>query len=97
MPDAETGEVIDDLRVPKDWRVGADIADVVFEQGHATLNIGEILTLAVDQVVDHDNRRTSCGELPNQLGPDEACASRDDGARTAHEECSIDAASRMSI
>jgi len=97
MPDAETGEVIHDLRVPKDWRVGADVADVVFEQRDTTINIGEIFTLAVDQAVDHDNGCAVGRELPDQLGPDEARASGDNRARTAHAECPVGAGSRMSI
>ena len=97
MPHAETRQVIHDVCVPQDWRVGAHIADVVLEQRDATLDVGEILTLAVDQVVDHDNRRTLRGQLPDQLGADKARAAGDDDARTAHEECSIDIGSRISI
>jgi hypothetical protein len=55
MPDPETGEVIHDLRVSKDWGVGGDVANVVLEQRDTTVNIGEILTLAVHQVVDYDD------------------------------------------
>ena len=47
------------LGVAKNWRVGTDVADVVFEQRDATLNIGEVLTLSVKQVVDHDKILTT--------------------------------------
>src|SRR5258705_10111371 len=85
MPDTKTGEVINDLRIVKDWRIGADISDVVLEQRDVTLNIGEIVAFAVDQIVDHDHRRTSRRELPDQFGSDKTRAARNDGALTAHD------------
>ena len=75
MPDAETGQVINDARVTQQRRVRGEVADVVLDERDAVAwKTGEILTRAVDQVVDDRDARALLGKLPHELRTDETGA-----------------------
>src|SRR6266545_3998891 len=75
VPDAETGQVINDTRVTQQRRVRREIANVVLDERYAVAwKTGKILTRAVDQVVDDRDARTLPGELPHELRTDETGA-----------------------
>jgi hypothetical protein len=84
---AQTGEVINHRRVRQQVAVRIPIANVAREKRHAIVGQpGQVLALAVHQVVDDDDTGAGVRELADELGADEAGAAGDEGEIAGHED-----------
>ena len=83
MAHAEAREVIDDACLAQMRRTRRRVAQIVASTSvtRSREHVGEVLALAVDQVVDDDDAVAARGELTHQLGADEPGAAGDHHVR----------------